>query len=241
MILSALLALSQPAAALEVKWWGVGPTVGTMAIPGRYPFAFPANAKGVDEEGNEYKGDPLVNKVRGDISFGARGVLYPTARSRLGARGLIGLGIGDVWTSGQLTLEYDAAVINEDGFQLLLGAGVGAGTERFGGGTAEAPDGYLVANYFPLRAQVSTLLRDKVRAYEVNLYGTWHIVADQTYFADKTVEDGITGADVGGIPGAVYGGLGIEATVFFGDFRSGKASGSGDGGGDSGGGRKRGQ
>ncbi len=221
MLLTTLLALAQPAAAIELKWWGVGPTVGTMAVPGRYPFAFPENAKDVDNV-------PLVEKVRGDMSFGAHAVLYPAAKSRLGARALVGLGIGQPWTSGQITIEYDGALVNEDGFQLLAGAGIGAGTERFGG-TAAEPDGYLVANYFPVRGQISALLRDRVRAYEISLYGTWHIVADQTYYAEKGAV-GKTGADSVSngeavVPGALYGGFGVEASVYFGDFRSKKGGG----------------
>lgn len=222
MLLSSLLVLAQPAAAIDIKWWGLGPTVGTMAIPGKYPFAFPDNAKDADDE-------PLVQKVNGDISFGARGVLYPAARSRLGARALVGLGTAAPWTSWQFTLEYDGALVSQDGFQLLLGAGIGAGTERFGG-IDTAPDGYLVSNYFPVRAQLSALLRDRPRAYEIAIYGTWHIVADQTYYAIQGA-DGITGADSDTVvPGALYGGLGIEASVFFGDFRNQKRRKKGDGG-----------
>lgn len=219
MLLSTLLALAQPAAALEVKWWGVGPTVGTMAVPGKYPFAFPANAKDAD-------GEPLVQKVNGDISFGARAVVYPVPKSRIGARALVGVGIGQPWSSAQFTLEYDGALINEDGLQLLAGAGIGAGFERFGG-IESAPEGYLVANYFPVRAQLSALLRDRTRAYEVSIYGMWHIVADQTYFSDANAE-GIAGNDTEAlVPGALYGGFGIEGTVFFGDFRSRKGGGKG--------------
>ncbi|MDP2311381.1 MAG: hypothetical protein Q8P41_00635 [Pseudomonadota bacterium] len=223
MLLTLLLSLAQPAAALEVKWWGIGPQVGTMAVPGNYPFAFPDNAK---DEANS----PLVEKIRGDISFGAHGVLYPAAKSRLGARALVGLGTGQSWSSWQFTLEYDGALVNEDGFQLLAGAGIGAGTERFGG-TVDAPDGYLVANYFPVRGQVTALLRDRTRAYEISIYGTWHIVADQTYYDFKGA-DGITGAEADAlVPGALYGGFGVEASVFFGDFRSKKSGGGGGGGG----------
>jgi hypothetical protein len=211
MILGLLLATVDSARALDTQWWGIAPTVGTMAIPGRYPSSFPANAKDAD-------GEPLVEKVRGDISFGVHGVLYPVRADRLALRGLIGLGIGQPWSSFQATVEYDHALVNTDGFQLLAGAGIGAGTERFSG-VDTAPDGYLVANYFPVRAQVSALLRDRTRAYEVSLYGTWHIVADQTYYADQD-DEGLTGADAATVPGAFYAGIGIEASVFFGDFKN---------------------
>jgi hypothetical protein len=222
MLLCSLLALSQPAAALDVKWWGIGPTVGTVAVPANYPFSFPANAK--DENG-----DPLVQKVKGDIDFGVRGVLYPNANGRIGVRGLVGLGLGSPWSSGQLTIEYDHAMIKEDGFQLLIGAGIGAGTERFGG-VDSAPDGYLITNYFPIRAQLGALLRDRSRAYELAIFGAYHIAADQTYYAQKGA-DGYTASDAALVAGALYGKVGIEATVYFGDFETEKGGGGGGRGG----------
>lgn len=218
MILAALLALVEPAAAIDVKWWGVGPTVGTVAIPGTYPVGFPENAK----DGN---GTPKVQKVGGDIQFGAHGVLYPSGNGRVGARGLVGLGLGSPWSSGQLTLEYDHALLKEQDFQLLFGGGIGAGTERFGGTDAH-PEGYLVVNYFPLRAQLTALLRDKTRAYSLGIFGEYHVVADQTYFASaeatgKTPEtfEGLT---------ALYLKVGVEATVYFGDFKAEKKKGGGN-------------
>lgn len=217
-MIALLSALVAPAAALDVKWWGIGPTLGTIAVPGDYPVLLPANA----EDAN---GDPLIQKVRGDLSFGAHGVLYPTARGRLGARALMGVGFDKPWLSGQFTVEYDLAMINESGFQLMIGAGVGAGVERFSG-NFEAENAYFVANYFPVRAQVTALLRDRPRAYEVDIYGAWHIIADQTYFANES-SDGIRGSDLAVVPGGLYLKLGVELTVFFGDFRNEKAEGGG--------------
>ncbi len=217
MILSALLALSQPAAALDVHWWGVGPTLGTVAVPAQYPVAFPGI---VFTDG----GDEKVQYVRGDIDFGVKGVLYPSANGRLGARGLVGLGLGSPWSSGQLTLEYDHAFVKESGFQMLIGAGIGAGTERFGGTEGSHENGYLIVNYFPIRAQLTALLRDKTRAYELDLFGAYHIAADQTYFAGEGA-DGVTPADSDALTDgvALYLKVGVEATVYFGDFKSQKS------------------
>ena len=211
MILALFSVVSAPAHAFDVHWWGVGGTVGTLAIPGLYPSAFPQNARSAD-------GDPLVQKVRGDVSFGVHALLYPDNRNRLGLRGLLGVGIGQPWSSAQVTLEYERALVTSDGFQLVAGAGLGAGTERFLG-TADAADSRLVVNYFPVRAQIGPLLRDKSRAYEISIYATWHIVADQTWYEAEDAE-GVTGADVAAVPGALYAGVGVEASVYFGDFRS---------------------
>ena len=219
MFLAALVALTQSAAAIDVKWWGVGPTVGTVAIPSQYPVGFPSNAK-------DGEGDPKVQKVNGDILFGAHGVLYPSGSGRIGARALVGLGLGSPWSSGQLTIGYEHALIKEESFHLLFGGGIGAGTERFGG-TEAHPDGYLVVNYFPVRAQITPVLRDKTRAYEVDIFGEYHIVADQTYFKQDGA-DGQTPEGLGGL-GAVYLKVGVEATVFFGDFKNERKSGGGGG------------
>jgi hypothetical protein len=213
-LITLLAALVQPAAAIEVKWWGIGPTVGTIAVPTTYPVSLPRNAR----EDQKQFGDPLVEGTKGDIHFGAHGVLYPTGGSRIGGRALLGLGLGSPWTSYQFTLEYDGALIKDSGLQLLVGLGVGAGHERFGGTDAN-PDAFLVVNYFPVRAQIDGLLRDKTRAYEIGIFGEWHIAADQTYFASADA-DGVSGADVDGLPGALYLKVGLEATVYFGDFRT---------------------
>ncbi len=211
MILALISVLSAPVHAFDVHWWGVGATVGTLAIPGRYPSAFPLNARSAE-------GDPLVEKVRGDVSFGVHALLYPDNRNRLGLRGLLGVGIGQPWSSAQVTLEFERALVSSDGFQLVAGGGLGAGTERFSG-TRDAAHSRLIVNYFPVRAQIGPLLRDKSRMYEIAIYGAWHIVADQTWYEDDDAE-GVTGADVAALPGALYAGVGVEASVYFGDFRS---------------------
>ena len=38
MMLSLLLALTPTASALDLMWWGVGPTLGTMLFPDQYPI-----------------------------------------------------------------------------------------------------------------------------------------------------------------------------------------------------------
>lgn len=219
----ALLAVS-PAHAIELRWWGVGPNIGTMAIPGSYPTALPINAKDPDTK------DPLVTKVKGDVELGVRGVIYPTSTGRVGARGLLGFGTAG-FNRQELTVEYDYAFVQAGDFQLLFGAGIGAGVERFPS-TAESDTALLRVNYFPIRAQLAGLLRDRTRAYELALNGTFHIVGDNSWLDEPGDPDPKTAADMDVlVAGASYFALGAEATVWFGDFRSkqkasGKKSGS---------------
>lgn len=207
-LLAALLALLPSASALDLKWWGVGPSIGTMAIPTRYPASLPTVAQ--DE----------VDKVKGDVALAMEGVLYPSGSGRVFGRAGVGLGTSG-WTSPELVVGWDQILFKDEEFQLLFGGGIGYGSETFH--DAQGED-FLRVSYFPLRAQMSALLRDKPRAYEIDIYGTYHIVGEQLYCTsrDQLAADGcVTGAEGGGlIAGAVYLGIGAEATLYFGDFRS---------------------
>lgn len=216
MILALLLSL--PAQAIDLKFWGVGPTIGTMAIPPNYPLAIPANAEDAD-------GTALIPKVKGDVEIGARGVAYPTGSGRLAARAVLGFGTKK-WNRQELVLGYDHALVKEGDFQLLLGGGIGAGTEKFHS-TAEGDEAFLRTNYFPLRVELDALLRDRTRAYEFGLYGAFHIVGDQTWYDQPGDTDPTSGSEAAntifgaaGVAGGSYASLGAEARVYFGDFKS---------------------
>lgn len=205
MLIAALLALPTDAHALELRWWGVGPNIGTIAIPGKYPVALPEVAQGE------------VDKAKGDVEVGVRGVLYPSANGRLFGLGSLGFGTSG-WGQQEFTLGWDQVIIKDEEFQLLFGAGIGVGHERF---KDKGNDDYLNVNYFPIRAQLGALLRDRVRAYQIDIYGLYHVVGGQEYCLSKLDSACTSGKDGGGlIAGAVYAGLGAEATIFFGDFRS---------------------
>lgn len=220
MILSLLLAL--PAQAIDLKFWGVGPTLGTMAIPTGYPVAIPANAEDAD-------GNPLVAKVKGDVEVGVRAVAYPSASGRIAGRAILGFGT-QKWNRQELVVGYDQAIVKEGDFQLLLGGGIGAGTEKFH--STAADEGFLRTNYFPLRVELDALLRDRTRAYEFGLYGTFHIVGDQSWYDQPGDTDPTSGSEAAntifgaaGVAGGSYLSIGAEARVYFGDFKSRQKSG----------------
>lgn len=200
-----LLALSGSAHALDLRWWGVGPTIGTMALPTKYPTSLPYIAQGE------------VEKVRGDVEVGVEAVLYPGKTGRLFAHGTVGLGTAH-WVNPELVVGWDAILLKDEELQVLWGAGLGAGSERFHSGV---DNDFLRVNYFPLRTQVSVLLRDKVRAYEASIWGTFHIAGSQEFCttAEKSSCSSAKDADQA-IGGAVYFGVGAEATLYFGDFKS---------------------
>ncbi len=215
MLFSALLALCSPAHALELKWWGVGANIGTVAIPGKYPIALPSVAQGE------------VDKVKGDAEIGVRGVIYPSGSGRVFGLATLGFGTSG-WGQQEFTVGWDQVIVKDEEFQLLFGAGIGAGHERF---KDKGSDDYLNVNYFPIRAQLGALLRDRVRAYQIDIYGLYHIVGGQEYCLSTADTACTSGKDGGGlVAGAVYAGLGAEATIYFGDFRSKGGGGKGGGG-----------
>jgi len=211
MILPLLLALTPDASAIDVKWWGAGPQISTMLFPSAYPIALPDGAQ--DENG-----DPLVDKVHFDLELGGRAVMYPTKYGRVGARLLFGFG-----TSGfarqEFTLEYDATLVTQGAFQVLGGAGIGVGHEKFHGGEEGPEEGFLNVQYYPIRGELGALMRDDKRAYELALWAAIHIPGSQRYYASPD-SDPVEGKGdsfaFGGFRS--YVGLGLEATVFFGDF-----------------------
>lgn len=215
MLFASLLALCSPAQALDVRWWGVGPIVSTIVIPGQYPVSLPTVAQGE------------VDKVKGDIELGVRGVVYPSGIGRIFLQGSLGFGTS-AWGQQEFALGWDQVLVKDEEFQLLFGAGIGAGHERF---KDKGKTDYLNVNYFPVRGQLTALLRDRVRAYQVSVYGLYHIVGGQQYCTSATA-DCTSGADGDGlIAGALYAGMGAEVSVLFGDFRSRGNAGGGVGGG----------
>lgn len=212
MFLSVLLTLVTPAHALEPWWWGVGPTLGTMAIPTKYPVALPTVAQGDEDAQND-----KVEKVRGDAEIGVRGVLYPSKTGRLYGNFAVGVGTAR-WVQPELVLGYEAVIAKNQEFQLLFGAGLGVGHETYHDSDSE---GKLSVNYFPLRADLAALLRDKSRAYEIGLFATYHIAGSQEYCPSPESDACVQGNETAtGIAGALYLALGADATLYFGDFRT---------------------
>lgn len=200
-----LLLLAGAAHALDLRWWGVGPTIGTMAVPTQYPSALPYIAQGE------------VEKVRGDVELGGEAVLYPGKSGRIFFHGTVGLGTAG-WVAPELVLGWDAILFKDEELQVLWGAGLGAGTETF---HSASDNDLLKVNYYPLRTQFSVLLRDKVRAYEVSIWGSYHIAGSQQYCTSREKSSCASAKDAEQvIGGAVYFGIGAEATLYFGDWKN---------------------
>jgi hypothetical protein len=213
--------------------WGVGPTLSTMAFPGAYPSNFPTVADG----SNTPNPRDNLERVKGDLGLAARGVLYIKNRNRIGARLHMGFGLGGAdMRNTALTIEYGQSILRQDNVNIFVGGGIGVGKLRFDQGD---DGGDLRLNTYNTRVQIGAIFRDTRgrknaaddRAYELALFATplgW--AGPETYeFGGKEFSDpesrslfaGLTSDDDDDqvFKGSIYNPtIGIEATVFFGDF-----------------------
>jgi len=234
-MLPALLLLSgQNAQAANGPYmWGAGPTISTIAWPGAYPNSFPKSTDDDDPNPRDH-----LETVKGDASLAGRGLLYIKNKQRIGAR--LNLGFGDGYRATTFTIEYEQSLIREDNINVFVGGGIGIGKLRFPQGDASAGgNGILSTNTYNTRLQVAVIYRDKQgkknaaddRAYELALFVTpLGANGPETYeFGNTTVQDPDNAStfafltsdeeDDQKLKGSLYNPtIGIEVSVFFGDF-----------------------
>lgn len=203
----ALLTLAaMPAAqASDVYMWGVGPRIGTNFIPGAYPVAFPRRVAESYVDGTEGTDDPIpvIDKVRGDFVFGAEAMYYVDGGSRLGM--VAGFDVGSRFFDAHVIAKYNR-VIQSASVDFLFGGGAGFGTQRWKG----EGEGRLRVPYFPLRAEVSGMIRADTMAFQLTPYFQYNLQANHFYRNDL-------GEDID-VRGGFYPTVGLEFSVLFGDF-----------------------
>jgi hypothetical protein len=194
--IGAALLWAAEAQALDPYMWGIGPRVGTNAIPGRYPLRFP-------KEIRDPASGSTLERVRTDVFFGVDSVYYANGHSRVGA--FAGMGLGAQYLDAHLQLEYDY-VITAGALDFLVGGGLGFGTTTFRGESFER----LTVPYYPLRVESSLLIRDEGRGYQLTAFGQYNLPSNHFY-------QDLNGFDVD-VRGGTYVTLGVELSVMFGDF-----------------------
>lgn len=196
-----LTAFSSTAAAADVYMWGIGPRLGTNFLPGAYPSAFPARV--ADARTIADPEEPLINKVRTDVTFGFEGHYYIDGGSRLGLNG--GFGVGKQFFDAHVIAKYDR-VIQSAAVDFLVGGGAGFGTQRWGG-EGEAS---LRVPYFPLRGEVAGMVRSDWMAFQLTTYLQYNLQSNH-YFLDEL-------GDEVAVKGGFYPTVGLEFSVLFGDY-----------------------
>lgn len=198
--LTLMLATSGDAQAADGAYmWGVGPSVSTVFYPTRFPGSFPNAITG---EGSDWDFDFRP----GDIEFAARGLFYLDMDSRLSAR--VGLGGGPGWYTRWFDVDFDRMLSSTSGFHTFLGVGGGLGKDRY----TDSDNDQLEVSFFLVRAQFGGIYRNKTQAYELGLFTAYHVPLEHMLDPADTQEQ------IKGLGGR-YGQVGLEASVYFGDFK----------------------
>lgn len=193
------IALAAPSAhALDPYMWGIGPRIGTNAIPAAYPVAFPPFIA------DEVNGSD-ISPVRSDLVVGVDATYYVTGRTRVGLLGGVGFGLQEAFFDGHVVFRYNY-VSQTGAMDFLFGGGAGFGTSTWRGTRSES----LRVPYYPLRVEASALVRDNSRGYQGTIFAQYNLPANHFY----TNADG-EAVDVGT---GFYPTVGIELCVYFGDF-----------------------
>ncbi|MBW2254600.1 MAG: hypothetical protein JRI25_08390 [Deltaproteobacteria bacterium] len=191
-LVAGLMMVAADAHALDPYMWGIGPRVGTMVIPGRYPLKLPEAVDGSS-----------IEKVRHDVSIGVQAAYYLHSFQRMLLDASLGFGKG--YLDAQVMVKWNY-VMQTGAMDFLLGGGTGFGSYRFKGDDPER----LVIPYYPLRAETSALIRDNTRGYQGTIYAQFAIPANHYYTnADGDEEDAKAGVNFT---------VGVELAVLFGDF-----------------------
>ena len=189
--------------------WGAGPTVNTIVLPGFHPVGVP---KAVKVENKDGKLENPLDETKGDIGIGVRGVMYMKRAQRVGAHAWYSMGKGD-YRSPNLVVTYDFAGEASNGVTVLAGLGGGFGKQKWD----TSGVGELSMATYILRARGAVNYRTKTNCYEFGAFLNLNIPGVQTWEAD--------GEDAETVRGGFYPTVGIEGTVFFGDFRPPKKGG----------------
>jgi len=214
----------------EANMWGVGVRLGTIAVPGRFPLAFPSKIAnynflddGEQQAGNENgddpkrdldeNGDPLysgLERVLWDAQFAIDAFYGIDRDNRIGV--LAGVGSGKGYNDLYFMLNYDRVLVTESDIDIIAGAYLGVGQMSF-----RAADGVekLRVPHFPVRGHLMAQLRAKKTAYALGIFGGTNVPSNH-YYTDL---DGLERDDVGSpFNLALYLHAGVELTFQYGDF-----------------------
>ncbi len=237
--------------------WGVGGSIGTIVLPGRYPLALPSKianynfieegALAGDEDSDEPKrdlddnGDPRftsIERVRDDVRIQLTGFYGIDKENQIG--GAAGFALGKRYTDVWFMVTYDRVLL-QDTIDVKAGGGLGFGSMRFGGDRDVGDDEALRVPYFPLRGRLMGVYRAKTNAFGLGIFAGTGIPSNM-FYTDLDGNEQELGSPANFL---LFINAGLEFEVQFGDFtppkkkkkkkkkngNNGKTNGGGAGGG----------
>lgn len=187
--------------------WGV--SVQSILIPLEYPQSFPKIKSG---------GTPDFQQVGQDVGLGIKGTMFASRKYRASVNPYYHRGFNESnYRSLGLNFELDQIAVRERNVWGYYGLGGGTSNIRF----ANADNSTLTGTQLYVKGQAGALYFDRTKAYELSVYATFGTTGRERVTVNDTVYENnglLSGNDQ--LKGSIYyPTIGVQGTVYRGDFR----------------------
>ena len=191
--------------------WGI--SAQSILIPLEYPQSFPdiRDSVGVDT--------PVFQDVGQDLGLGVKGTMFVNREYRASFNPYYHMGFNNSnFRSFGVNLELDKIAKRERNVWAYYGVGGGTSNIRF----ANASDATLTATQLYAKGQVGGMYFDRTKAYELSLYAMFGTTGrEQIAIGDAVYENNSLLSGNDDLNGSLYyPTIGIQGTVYKGDFRN---------------------
>ena len=187
--------------------WGV--SAQSILIPLEYPQSFPKIKSG---------GTPNFQQVGQDVGLGVKGTMFISRKHRASVNPYYHMGFNESnYRAFGLNLEVDQIAVRERNVWGYYGLGGGTSNIRF----ANANNATITATQLYAKGQVGALYFDRTKAYELSVYATFGTTGRERLTVNDTVyeNNGLLSGDDQLKGSLYYPTIGIQGTVYRGDFR----------------------
>ncbi len=187
--------------------WGV--SAHTTLIPLEYPQSFPQIKSGEET---------TFQQVGQDLALGVKGTMFTSRKYRASFNPYYHVGFNDSnYRSLGLNLELDKVAVRERNVWAYYGLGGGTSNIKF----VDPNEATLTATQLYLKGQAGAMYFDRTKAYELSAFVTFGTTGREQITKNGTVyeNNGLFGGDDQLKGSLYYPTIGLQGTVYRGDFR----------------------
>lgn len=187
--------------------WGV--SAHTTLIPLEYPQSFPLIKSGEET---------TFQQVGQDLALGVKGIMFTSRKYRASFNPYYHVGFNDSnYRSLGLNLEFDKVAVRERNVWAYYGLGGGTSNIKF----VDPNEATLTATQLYLKGQAGAMYFDRTKAYELSAFVTFGTTGREQITKNGTVyeNNGLFGGDDQLKGSLYYPTIGLQGTVYRGDFR----------------------
>ena len=187
--------------------WGV--SAQSILIPLEYPQSFPKIKSG---------GTPDFQQVAQDVGLGVKGTMFTSRKYRASVNPYYHMGFNESkYRALGVNFDLDQIAVRERNVWGYYGLGGGTSNIRF----ANANNATITATQLYVKGQVGALYFDRNKAYELSVYAMFGTTGRERVTVNDTVYEnsGVLSGDDQLKGSLYYPTIGIQGTVYRGDFR----------------------